>query len=141
MRKIIAFFWGVLAIHFAALANDYGAPEAHLGGVYTRDWIQVGQSIHGIVYYIDSKHEKTGRFRRTLEVESYSKPMSKNIMSTLMEKEYDCIEDRERTIWIRYFSGKKVDGEMLGFLDKATPWKKVPLSPSLRNGFMYVCGR
>ena len=122
-------------------AFNTGVPEAHVVGIYKRDWIQVGQNMSGVKFYIDSKHEKIGRFRRTLEVESYARPISKGVMSTLMEKEFDCTEEKEKVLWIRYYSGRLADIKMTGFLDIQIPWKKVSDTPSLRSSFMAVCGK
>ena len=96
-------------------AYNTGVPEAHVVGIYKRDWIKVRQNMSGVKFYIDSKHEKTGRFRRTLEVESYARPISKGVMSTLMEKEFDCAEERSRTIDNKlYDENLKVIGEIGG---------------------------
>ncbi len=134
----------LLILFFAQVfshANTTGVPEAHLVGIYKRDWIQVGQNMSGVKYYVDSKHEKSGRFRRTLEVESYARALSKGVMSTLMEKEYDCTENKEKVLWVRYFAGRLADVEMTGFLDVQIPWRKISDTPSMRSGFMYVCGK
>jgi hypothetical protein len=141
MIKKITLLIILLTNYISSQAFNTGVPEAHVVGIYKRDWIQVGQNMSGVKFYIDSKHEKIGRFRRTLEVESYARPISKGVMSTLMEKEFDCTEEKEKVLWIRYFSGRLADVEMTGFLDTQIPWKKVSDTPSLRSSFMAVCGK
>jgi hypothetical protein len=103
------------------------------------DWVQVADSSVS-TYFVDrASIRKEGSFRKVWEIENYKK-QEKGVQSTRSRVEYDCKQERYKTLTISTHTELMAEGLALENESNANnPWRDIPPKTVSARLLQYAC--
>jgi len=114
------------------------------GGVAAA-WVEVGGNELTTTYADAETIRRTGSLVRMSHLVDHTKARGidgiKPYLSIKMENEYDCDQERTRTLTISLHSGNMGDGELLGTVTVPGDWRQVPPDTLVETLRAFACGK
>ena len=111
------------------------------------EWVNVGMSDDGtLTFYTDpSTIRKSGNKVKMWSLLDYKTTQKiddgKTFMSTRQQNEYDCKEERTRSLYIIAHSGNMARGTVVGRSDDSDKWRPVSPGSGGEDLWKFACGK
>jgi hypothetical protein len=89
------------------------------------NWVKVGETENYDAFIDRDTIVKNGQLRKFWMIRNL-KMQSRVGQSDRFQEEYDCQEERGRTLYWSTHSGSMASGEMLGLIQRVTDWSPIP---------------
>jgi hypothetical protein len=109
------------------------------------EWVELGGNETATTYADPATIRKAGNMVRMWHLLDYTKARGieahKPHLSVKMQNEYDCRQERSRTLAISLHSGNMGEGEILGTISAPGNWRPVPPDTLVETLREFACGR
>lgn len=116
-----------------------------VSGSAAAEWVEVGGNETTTTYADPATIRKAGNMVKMRHLLDYTKARVieglKPHLSVKMQDEYDCKQERTRTLSISLHSGNMGEGEVLGTSTKPGNWRPVPPDTLVETLREFACGR
>jgi hypothetical protein len=133
------------------LARDFGRRMIMLtlltlsSGNAPAAWVEVGGNEHTSTYADAETIRKSGNAVRMWHLVDHTKARAiagiKPYLSIKMLDEYDCAQERTRTLSLSLHSGNMGEGELLGTVNTPGDWRPVPPDTLVETLSAFACGK
>lgn len=118
---------------------------AAASGIAQAGWVEVGGNELAATYADAETIRKSGSTARMWHLIDYAEARGiagmKPYLSTKMEDEYDCVNDRMRTLSISLHSANMGEGEVLGTVTGPGEWRQVLPDTLVETLRAFACGK
>jgi len=106
-------------------------------------WVEVGGNELTITYADAETIRKSGNAVRMWHLVDHTKARAgiKPYLSIKMLDEYDCAQERTRTLSLSLHSGNMGEGELLGTVNTPGDWRPVPPDTLAETLSAFACGK
>lgn len=108
-------------------------------GTLAADWTRQG-STPDVNFYLDlNSIKKNGNLRRVWQLQDRNSPSKTGARSLRAMSEYDCKEDKYRTLQLDTFSGAMAEGEIISTDSTPGQWAFIAPGTPFANTLKLVC--
>ena len=112
-----------------------------LTGSAWAEWVRYAESEEATFYFDPATIRKEGNMRRVWAIQDLRKPDKGGEMSVRVRNEYDCKNERSRTLGLSTHSEPMAGGTVLVTAGEASPWREVPPNTPSEIMFKIVCAK
>jgi len=121
----------VLTMFLATLSISSAAAE----------WVKVGGDEDVTVYANPASIRKAGHMVKTWLLSDYKTPDVLQYLSRKYQHEYDCKEERFRTLYMAFHTGSMGEGTFDVMISEPVSWMPVPPDSTLEPLWQFACGK
>jgi hypothetical protein len=118
---------------------------AAASGSAAAGWVEVGGNEITVAYADSGTIRRSGNIVRMWHLLDYANARRiqgiKPYLSIKMQDEYDCAQERTRTLSMSLYSGNMGAGEVLGNVTDPGEWRQVPADTLAETLRAFACGK
>lgn len=104
------------------------------------DWFKVDESNQIIAYIDPTTIRKDGNLRRVWVIHDLKQPDENGALSFRARQEFDCKQERSRTLSLSTHRGQMAEGGILLSLNTIEEWADAPPKTIIETVLQAVCG-
>jgi hypothetical protein len=104
------------------------------------EWVKISETEDAVFYIDPTTLRKSGNLRRIWAFEDIKKSID-GMLSSRSRDEYDCKNERHRSLAFSAYSASMLKGKTLGSSDSETEWQDIPPNTPRETTLRFVCSR